>query len=274
MHRKSLPGRNRSIFTWTPCKGASATSPLLCANPKWSGLCAEEDRCTYKKYAPPAPRGFAALTASCKFLRSETQGYWMRNTVVSIAPLALRLWLLYLEKHARHQLRNLRRVTLAGPDQYNTFKAQHVRELWRRVPNLEAVAFQGQTHPFPWIRQVSEVYNVDMRSRWHQWSALAPFRVFPRSVTVVVEGLIYLKRRTSKTTKGKPLKEQQLVVRVIREGKEPDENGMFEGEGDGWGDEDVQLELVQPGGLVEKASDALWREWWKDEFFEPFYTIW
>jgi hypothetical protein len=140
-----------SRFTWTPCRSPSSASPLLCANPKWSGMCDEEDRCTYKIYSPPEPVGFWALAASNKLIRNEAQEFFLRKTVVSIHPQDLRSWLDHLAGKDARRLDSLRRVTLAGPNSYRHFSNAELQLLRDRLPNLEALGFQFQDPVWRWM---------------------------------------------------------------------------------------------------------------------------
>jgi hypothetical protein len=65
-----------------PAKALTETSPPL-RQPKWSGFCAEEDRCSVKEGAFIKPLGFYGLAATCKFIRNECKDYFITETTPS-----------------------------------------------------------------------------------------------------------------------------------------------------------------------------------------------
>ncbi|KAH4200543.1 hypothetical protein HBI56_026420 [Parastagonospora nodorum] len=116
VHRQQK--RKLDIFTWTPCRSSSTLSPLLCANPKWSGVCSEDERCTYRLGSLAVLRGAWALAASNKMIRNKAQEMFFRDSVVSVRAQDLEVWLDHLAmKNPRH-LNRLQRVCLAGPNQW------------------------------------------------------------------------------------------------------------------------------------------------------------
>lgn len=242
-------------FTWTPCRGTHPTSPLLCANPKWSGLCEEADRCTFKPYAPPEVTGFAALTWTCRFIRQETQEFFLRNTTVSIHPLDVTPWLRHLEKHAPSHIELIRRVTIAGPDNYNMNIDPALDQVANRLPNLEAIGFQGQVPKWT-MNTPGNSFRFNPQLMWRQWHIATYMRRFDRSITVVMEGFVWVKPR--RHWANGPPNDEQSVFRIVREGR-PNENMA---QGSGWDDADVEIES-HTSGLVAYKRIAKWRRWWR-----------
>jgi hypothetical protein len=241
-------------FTWTPCRLPNPKSPLLCANPKWSGLCKEEDRCTYKKYSPPEPLGFWALAASSKAIRIETQDFFLRRTVISIHPENLRPWLDHLAEHTPQQIGHLRRITLASPNTYRCVVQSHVDLLRERVPNLEGVGFQSQDPIWRWVRSYHHGNGIELdRDAWKRWSILEWMQSFDSSVTIALEAVAWCKHHHWHNGS---VGEQQFAVRVFREGK---------ANGEGWNADNVEVEIEQPGKLAERKENAKWRAWWRAE---------
>ncbi|KAH4025483.1 hypothetical protein HBI81_071810 [Parastagonospora nodorum] len=128
--------RKLDIFTWTPCRSSSTISPLLCANPKWSGVCSEDERCTYRLGSLAVLRGAWALAASNKMIRNEAQDMFFRDSVVSVQAQDLEVWLDHLAmKNPRH-LNRLQRVCLAGPNEWRSLSRIQFETLHNRAPNL------------------------------------------------------------------------------------------------------------------------------------------
>jgi hypothetical protein len=249
---KTIPGndghndKQPTCFTWTPCRSPSPKSPLLCANPKWSGMCKEEDRCTYKLYSPPEVFGFWALAASSKAIRNEAQEFFLRRTVISIHPENLRPWLDHLAKHSPRQIDYLRRITLAGPNTHNQFLQSQVQLLHDRVPKLSGVGFQSQDPIWRWVTNHASGEPQILRQAWKQWNILEWMQIFDSSVTVELEATMWYKHSHWRTV----VVERQFAVRVLRK------------EGGGWNEGNVQVEYVEPGKLAEPRMNAKWRAWW------------
>ncbi|KAH7378326.1 hypothetical protein BKA66DRAFT_533036 [Pyrenochaeta sp. MPI-SDFR-AT-0127] len=231
VHRHCGFGSKGTRFTWTPCRSQNSTYPLLCANPKWSGMCDEEERCTYKIYAPPEPRGFWALGASNKWIRSEAQEFFLRRTVISIHPHELRYWLDHLDKH--------------NPDQ-----PAQIHSLWR------------------WVSSSARGDPVVNREAWKTWFVSDWVRLFDSSITVTIESMVWCKPRLRW---GPDINEQQIAIRVLREGKKGEE-----GESDGgsvqpvYTDADVKVDIDQPGRLASAKRTAKWRQWWRGKDVKRF----
>ncbi|KAH7091527.1 hypothetical protein FB567DRAFT_437000 [Paraphoma chrysanthemicola] len=154
VHRHGAEYGKNSKFTWTPCRAPSSASPLLCANPKWSGMCDEEDRCTYKIYAPPEPIGFWGLAASNKMIRNETQEFFLRKSVVSIHPRDLRPWLDHL----------------ADKDPK---RCQDSIYRWTPFANRSNFQFDGEA--------------------WKRWHIVDWMKSFSPSVTIAIEAIVWKK---------------------------------------------------------------------------------
>jgi hypothetical protein len=239
-------------FTWTPCRSPNPKSPLLCANPKWSGMCTEADRCTYNINSPPEPLGFWALAASSKDVHNETQEFFLRRTVVSIHPRNLRPWLDHLAEHTPQHIDHLRRITLAGPNTYRCVVQSQVDLLRERIPNLEGVGFQSQDPIWRWVRSYDDPNNLKVDcNAWKRWNILEWMQNFDPSITIALEAMALCRPRRWHNGN---INEQQFAVRVLREGKT---------EGNGWDDDDVVVEIHQPGAPAEPKRNARWRAWWR-----------
>lgn len=246
-------------FTWTPCRSPSPKSPLLCANPKWSGLCNEKDRCTHKVYAPAEPRGFWALAASAKAIRSEAKEFFLRRTVVSISAIHLELWLDYLAKHAPRQIDQLRRITLAGPNTWAAFSSHTTQILRDRVSNLEGVGFQCQDSIYRWFSYFRPAIELD-RAAWKKTNIYHWILGFDPSVEIAAEVLVWRKPGLSWTVN---TVEQQIAIRVLRRARAPDDGESGVWKGPLVRDEDIEVEVDNPGQLVECKRNAKWRQWWR-----------
>ena len=83
---------------------------------------------------------------------------------------------------------------------------------------------------------------------------------FDASMTIALEAMLFIKGRTSFDP---TVVEQQVAVRVMREGEE-DKVGAS------WTLEDVRVEIDEPGKLVEDRRNASWRQWWNGPFKRTF----
>lgn len=246
---------NTSKFTWTPCRAPNLKSPLLCANPKWSGMCDEEDRCTHKLYAPPEPRGFWALAAASKFIRNEAQEFFFKKTVVSIDPRNLQRWLDHLEKHAPKQLDSLRRINLAGPNVYDVIGHCNLGDLQNRIPNLEGVGMQLQDSSWRWFTGTLEIHQRQWKNN-HNW--ILQLRQLQPTIDVAFEALIWRKHYKTFATS---TQEQQAAIRIYRKGKTLEEGGTPANTP--WQDSDVVVEIDKPGNVRSHKRNAKWRQWWR-----------
>lgn len=181
----------------------------------------------------------------------------------SIHPLHVTDWLQWLSQHAPKQLQLIEKVTLAGPDHYLHCPSSAVYDLKKSLPNLIAVGYQCQVPRYAWISDGDYLVEagLDLSGRWDSWAAVEMMKLFVPAITIVVEGHIWMKKRK---IRGVETKEQQGVMRVIREGREEDY------EGTGWENSDVKLECIQPRALVAAKDNAGWRKWWKGEELAKF----
>ncbi|KAF1848703.1 uncharacterized protein K460DRAFT_364695 [Cucurbitaria berberidis CBS 394.84] len=242
VHRHVNRKTKRCRYTWTPCREPNPSSPLLCANPKWSGMCAEQDRCTYKVLAPPEPRGLWALAASNKFIRNEAQELFMGRSVLSIHPNDLRPFLRYMKNNAPGQLSHLRRITIAGPDYL--FSQSDIELLPELIPNLEAVGYQCQLSSSRWW------------SAWAQYDKLNLWRGLP-----MVEWMRSLDSSTTIALEAMSMwEDKQMTVRMLRQG-EQEKGKKF---GGCWKDADVKVKIDEPDELVAPKRDARWRIFWRN----------
>lgn len=89
---------------------------------------------------------------------------------------------------------------------------------------------------------------------------------FDASITVALEVTIWQKAQPRWNMN---LTEQQVAIRVIREGKAPTQ-GLASGSGSRWNDEDVEVEIVKPGKLASWKRNAKWRQWWRGKAMQGF----
>ncbi|KAF2011875.1 hypothetical protein BU24DRAFT_425698 [Aaosphaeria arxii CBS 175.79] len=276
-------------FTWTPCREVNPRSSLLCLNPKWSGLCPESSRCTYRPRKPTIPTGFAALTWTCRAIQHEAREFFLRSTTVSIHLTHLTRFLTFMSSHAPKQLVLIRRVTLTGPEHWDhnwVFRTAFT-DLKSHLPHLEAVGYQGQVSKWtmrPTRALASSAIRPQPMALWRTWAMVNRFTVFDRRVSIAIEGLTY--HRPTRWNNG-PEKEEHFVYRVYRDGRDDVEGGGreipfghamsaahllygTEVKGPGWTDEDVEVEVQEPG-LVEGKRNAKWRQWWREKRLKAFY---
>jgi hypothetical protein len=253
-------------FTWTPCRGTDPSNHLLCANPKWSGTCVEEERCTYNTVTPSEPRGFYALAASCRSLRDEIIGLLRRCEGVSIDPNALKPWLQYMEQRAPRHLEQLRRVTLAGSVgsfSYAIGRPMDCTNLRNMVPRLEALAVQTQDQLSTWVR-TSRGPDVFVRKDfWKIWYVTRSLMGFETDIEITAEIMVHWNpRRISIHMCNPDVVEQLISVRlkrpVLETAGELNDLGYLV-----WEDEDVQVEVIQPRHVGAPKQNAKWRNWWK-----------
>jgi hypothetical protein len=99
---KKKQKKNQALppFTWTPCRQPNPKTPLLCANPEWSSMCKEQDRCTREANAPLQLQGSWALAVSNKAIRNESLELFLRGATVSVHWDDLHPWLDHLIVYA------------------------------------------------------------------------------------------------------------------------------------------------------------------------------
>ncbi|KAF2115357.1 hypothetical protein BDV96DRAFT_77094 [Lophiotrema nucula] len=239
-------------FFWTACRQPNPDHPMLCANPKYSALCNEEDRCTYRPDDPPESSGAVALRRTCRLIHQETQNLAQRGSTISIHPKDLDSWLFELKKVAPKQLESIRRVTLMGTDTWRTPLFTAFRRL-KMLENLEAIAFQGQVAKWTLLNLQSNKNAPEVR--WGNWQLLNWLKDFPCNVKVVAEGLVWNKSRPRWVNS--PDKDHQVVVRIVRDAYEGDQNASAS-----WDDQHVDVE-VQRSDLINYKRNAKWRMWWR-----------
>jgi hypothetical protein len=89
---------------------------------------------------------------------------------------------------------------------------------------------------------------------------------FDSSITVALEATIWQKGQQRWNPS---LTEQQVAIRIIREGKAPTQ-GRACGSRPRWDDEDVEVEVVKPGKLASWKRNAKWRQWWRGKAMQGF----
>jgi hypothetical protein len=223
-------------------------------------MCKEEDRCHYNVYAPPEPRGVWALVASNKQIRNEAHELFLRNAVISIHPHDLKNWLDYVEKHAPGQLEHVRRLTFAGRDMGILVNSYSLEVLRERVPNLEGVGVQCQAPMRLWLRSswADDDGGYIDSDEWKEQCYLKEWmQGLDASVTIAIEAMVWQKKDP---TRGQEFAERQIAVRLLREGKADGDGGTKSA----WNDDDVQVEIDQPGELAAPKRNAKWRGWWRN----------
>ena len=250
-------------FTWTPCRGTDPSNRLLCANPKWSGTCVEEERCAFNAVTPREPRGIHALAASCRVLHGETMSLLRRCEGISIKSRNLLPWLQYMEQHAPRHLERLRRVTVEGEHSpWLDYPYPGTKDFRRRVPHLEAFAVQAQGRLRHWV-QTSRGPDVTMRTdMWKLWGVFNWTRAFGADVELTTEATVHWNPRRIPIDMCNPdVTEQCITLRtrrpVLEDGGEVDINGYLICK-----DEDIHHETIQPRHLGAPELKANWRKWW------------
>jgi hypothetical protein len=100
VHKRIKKNQALPPFTWTPCCQPNPKTPLLCANPEWSSMCKEQDRCTREANAPLQLQGSWALAVSNKAIRNESLELFLRGATVSVHWDDLHPWLDHLIVYA------------------------------------------------------------------------------------------------------------------------------------------------------------------------------
>jgi len=202
----------------------------------------------------------------------------LTESVVSVKMMDVVPWIRWLQAKAPRQLASIRRLTLAGYTDFANFM-YNMPKVQTAFPHIEALGIQVQTPNSLWVTDwVSGDVNT---TRWREWEPAAwaagskfygeweekPCGIYGRHVTFVLEGMIWVKGLSGNVIGGESryVQEQQSVVRIIREGKVEGDGDEYMG-GTGWTDEDVRVEVLQPGGVVEPKRNAFWREWWREGY--------
>jgi hypothetical protein len=197
----------------------------------------------------------------------------MKDSVFAIHPLKVRRWLQWLKKHAPKQLNSIRKVTLTGPDHPAHFPSYVLPELKKKLPNLTAVGYQCQM-PRYWCLSDEQLANPEIdptspQFRWNvaRWNIVQWVRIFGPKVTVVIEGLVWIRKQRIKDPVSNAriqVKERQGIIRVVRERKDDEYVGT------GWEFDNMKLEVEQPGALVAGKRNAEWRIWWAADELKSF----
>lgn len=255
VHRRQE--RKRDLFTWTPCRASNAISPLLCANPKWSGMCSEDERCTYKLGTSAVLRGAWALAASNKMIRNEAQEMFFRDSVFSVRAQNLEVWLDHLAMMNPRHLDRLQRVTLNGPNEWRSLSRIEFEILRNRAPNLRSLGVQCQSPVWQWFRNHTQSGPMLDYKRWHEWSIVDFVRDFDPAVTVAFEAMVWKKPHPSSEPDGV---EQQIAIRIMREGKR-----IEKASDSSWTEEDTEVDVAQSDQLAPCGNDAKWQQWWHNK---------
>ncbi|KAF2734728.1 hypothetical protein EJ04DRAFT_576698 [Polyplosphaeria fusca] len=225
-------------FFWTACKKPNPDYPMLCANPKWSGLCNEEDRCTSEPDCLPESDGWAALRRTSKRIYQETQDFKQRGSTVSIHAKILRPWINHLKEVAPKQLETLRQLTVTGLD----INGSVIDDILPDIKNLGTLGFQTLLY----------VPNVTrMNNPAQNWPLLQYARQLPSQLKVVIETYTY-----RNGVRDGPTKELQFVSRIV---KKAAEKGVADS---GWDFDNLEVnvakfELVNASGDAVKVAEVV-----------------
>jgi hypothetical protein len=260
-------GRNASRFTWSPCRSVSASSPLLCANPKWSGMCKQEDRCTYDASAQQEQYGAWALAASNRLIREEAHELFFRESVVSVHPQDLTPWLDHLAERDPCHIEKLRHVTLAGPNYHRILCRIEFETLRTLIPNLHSLGVQCQNPLWHWVNMSqSDVKPMEVdRTKWHTWNIVQWVREFDPTITIALEAMIWRKPHTQSEPEQA---EEQVVIQLLREGKVSSAVP-----GSGWSDTDINLSIFASDDLAPCKKGTNWKQWWQGKGMESWTTL-
>jgi hypothetical protein len=254
-------------FTWTPCRAASESSRLLCANPKWSGLCKEEDRCSYEAESPRELAGAWALAATNRLIRQEAHELFFRKSVVSIHPQDLTPWLDHLIKRDPLQVENLRHVTLAGPNSWKTMCKLEFDTVRTRIPNLQSLGVQCQNPLYHWVnmsdRPGLKAGEVDFK-KWHEWNIVGWVRGFDPTITIALQAMIWREPRRHESKRI----EKQTAIHISCEGK-----ALGTACGTAWSDTDITFVTTASNVVAPCTKDAGWKQWWQGKGMERWTTL-
>lgn len=251
-------------FSWTPCRGTNPRSPLLCANPKWSGMCKEEDRCAYKINEPLELRGFWALAACNKAIRSETKELGLRNSVVSIDIHILIEWLHHLVEYAPDQIALLHRITITALDCYDHHDYA-ISILTSCLPALEAVGFQFQSPAMHWMDFERYPAWRIQDNAWKKWKALRISRFFEPDITMAFEATTW--RSNSTLPPWESYKPPRMdAIRAFGRGKK----ALIWVPWDRFEVPRFKFEMQECCPLAELKRNAKWRAWWRTKETKDF----
>jgi hypothetical protein len=125
------------------------------------------------------------------------------------------------------------------------------------------MGFQCQDMIWPWARRFTSVVQINPEA-WKQWAVLAWMKSFDSSITIAIEAMIWKK---SNPPWSPDVVEQQVAIRIIRKGKT---GAAGSGSSTGWSDEDIDVEIIQPGKLASPKRNAKWRQWWRGKEMRGF----
>lgn len=268
IHVHYRSGVKADRWTWNPCRSPSALPPLLCANPKWSEMCKEENRCTYYVGTPREPSGAWALAASSRLIRDEAHQAFFRESVVSIHPRDLAKWLDHLIYKNPRQVDSLRHVTLAGPNLWRVLSRVEFETLRTRVPNPQSLGVQCQSPVWHFVHMSdqSKVKPLEVdRNEWHIWNIVRWVQDFDPSVTIAMEAMIWREQRAPCDPKQL---EQQIAYRLFREGKA---SGSIPGTD--WTEADVEIDSVGSDDLAPCRKGTKWKQWWRGRGMMRWTTV-
>jgi hypothetical protein len=190
----------------------------------------------------------------------------MRGAVISIHPQALKPWLNHLNVTAPHQLRNIYRLTLEGPNLAGNYTNWQMELIRSTLPNLSALGVQCQERMSRW-RYGNDGIIEDYYGGWKNWAMVDMMRIFQDSLTIAMEASVWRKQHPRWSPE---IPEQQFTVRIFRKGKpwtaEIAETIM----GSAWSAEDVEMQIDAPGKLVACKRNAPWRQWWRSKEMKAF----
>jgi hypothetical protein len=267
VHVHHYSKKKASRFTWTPCRAASELSRLLCANPKWSGLCKEEDRCTYEAESPRELTGAWALAASNRLIRQEAHELFFRKSVVSIHPQDLAPWLDHLTERDPRQVENLRHVTLASPNFWKAICKLEFDTVRTRIPNLQSLGVQCQNPLYHWVNMSDQprlkAGEVDFK-KWHEWNIVGWVRGFDPTITIVLQAMIWREPRGRERKRV----EKQSAIHILWEGK-----ALGTAFGTAWSDTDITFNTTASNAVAPCTKDTGWKQWWQGKGMERWTTL-
>ncbi|KAF2115356.1 hypothetical protein BDV96DRAFT_76697 [Lophiotrema nucula] len=249
LHRRYEPNGNATL-TWTSCSQTSERSSLLCANPKWSGLCEDERRCEYRSDALPESSCMAFMW-TCKLIYIEASPTARSRAALSIPEEMFYEFRCYSPPKL---LEKVTRLALTGP--YDDFGhkgwAPYINlSAW--LPQLKEVAFQGQVARAMLQDEYGEYVPEQKFRDWFLFKLFA--KRFSPQVAITFDGLSLTREDELLPKAGNA--DEMVRFRVVRRGKEVDEKIMD----DEWRDEDIEI-LSERSSLQESGRDAGWRVWW------------
>ncbi|PSN64539.1 hypothetical protein BS50DRAFT_623088 [Corynespora cassiicola Philippines] len=235
---ETLPTR----FTWTACRAVNPQCSLLCANPKWSGLCKEEERCSYIIKFPPPLLGFAALRWTSKFIQYESQEFILKSSTIAVDPAKIEEFIRFLKKRAPSQLQHIRHINLFGTQERIGLYGFTFQPLQRNFPNLKGIACQLQSSSWDALAYK----NTTLDNLGQNWGILQEISRICPSTTVALEAWMYKK----------PYPSDEDIQTRFRCMREANLNKLESTRGNGFEMEFVQLPLVA------WKPRAFWRRWW------------